>query len=44
MAKGYAQTHGIDYNEFFALVAKMTMVHVVLVVAMARGGICTKWT
>ena len=44
MAKGYAQTHIIDYDETFAPVAKMTMVHVVLAVAKARGGILTKWT
>ena len=26
IVKGYAQTHGIDYNKTFALVAKMTTV------------------
>ena len=37
MAKGYAQQHGIDYDEMFALVAKMTIVHVLLVVATIKG-------
>ena len=33
-AKGY---HDIDYNKTFALVAKKTTIHVVLVVVAARG-------
>ena len=37
MGKGYAQTHGIDYDETFAPVAKMTTVCVVLVIATAKG-------
>ena len=37
-AKGYAQTHDIDYEETFALVAKMTIVHVLLAVAAAKEG------
>ena len=37
VAKGYAQTHGIDYDETFALVAKMTTVHTVIAAAAAKG-------
>jgi hypothetical protein len=37
VAKGYAQKHGIDYDEMFALVTKMTTVHVFLVVAAVKG-------
>ena len=37
VAKGYAQQHGIDYDETLALVAKMTIVCVLLAVAAMKG-------
>jgi hypothetical protein len=37
VANGYAQKHGIDYNETFAPVAKMMIVRVFLAVATAKG-------
>ena len=37
VAKGYAQTHGIDYDETFAPVAKMMMVHAFLTVTTETG-------
>ena len=37
MAKGYAQTHKIDYDETFAAIAKMKTVHVLLAIAGAKG-------
>jgi hypothetical protein len=36
-AKGYAQTHGIDYEETFAPVAKMATMRAVITVAASRG-------
>jgi len=37
VAKGYAQTHGINYEETFAPVAKMTIVRAMITVATSRG-------
>ena len=36
VAKGYAQQYGMDYEETFAPIAKMTIVHTLLVVAAAQ--------
>ena len=37
VAKGYTQTHDIDYDETFVPVAQMTTVHVVLAFSTANG-------
>ncbi|MCO5568378.1 hypothetical protein L7F22_022077 [Adiantum nelumboides] len=39
VAKGYAQTYGIDYEETFASLAKMATVRAIIVVATANGWI-----
>ena len=37
MAKGYTQTHIINYDDTFASITKMTIVHVLLVMVAAKG-------
>ena len=37
LQKGFAQTHGIDYDETFACVAEMATVRTVIAVATAKG-------
>jgi hypothetical protein len=37
VAKGYAQTYGIDYEETYSLVAKMTTIRVIIVMATTKG-------
>ncbi len=37
MAKGYAQTYGIDYEETYNLVAKITTVRAIIVMAATKG-------
>jgi hypothetical protein len=44
VVKGYAQRHGIDYDEVFAPVARLDSVHLLITLARTRGGRCTIWT
>ena len=37
MVKGYAQTHEVDYEETFALVAKMTTIWTLIALRAAKG-------
>jgi len=37
VAKGYAQTYGIDYEETYSLVAKMTIIRAIIVMAATKG-------
>jgi hypothetical protein len=37
VAKGYAQTYGIDYEETYSPVAKMTTIRVIIAMAAAKG-------
>ncbi len=37
VAKGYAQTYGIDYEETYSPVAKMTIVKAIIAMAAAKG-------
>jgi hypothetical protein len=36
VAKGYSQQYGLDYEETFALVAKITTIHTLITVALIR--------
>ena len=36
VAKGYSQVHGIEYNETFALVAKMDSIRLALAIAVSK--------
>jgi len=37
VAKGYAQIYGIDYEETYSLVAKMTTVRIIIAMVVAKG-------
>ena len=37
VTKGYAQTHGINYEETLVLVAKMTTIWIILILVTAKG-------
>ena len=37
VVKGYAHTHGVDYEETFALVVKMTTTRTVITLVAAKG-------
>ena len=37
VAKGYPLTHGVNYEETFALVAKMTTIRTVITLAIVKG-------
>jgi uncharacterized membrane protein YbaN (DUF454 family) len=37
IAKGYAQTYGIDYEEAYSLVAKMTIIRVIIAMVATKG-------
>ncbi len=37
VAKGYAQTYGIDYEETYSLIAKMITVRAIIIMVVAKG-------
>jgi len=43
VAKGYAQTYGIDYEETYSPVAKMTTIRVIIALAITKGWSYIKW-
>ncbi len=43
VTKGYAQTYGIDYEETYSPVAKMTNVSAIIVMATTKDGLYIKW-
>ena len=43
MAKGFTQTFGVDYNETFALVAKLNTIRVLLSLAETLNGHFIRW-
>jgi hypothetical protein len=43
VAKGYAQIYGVDYEETYSLVAKMTIVRVIIAMVVAKGWSLHQW-
>jgi hypothetical protein len=37
VANGYAQTYGIDYEETYSPIAKMTSIRVIIIMVVAKG-------
>jgi hypothetical protein len=44
VAQGYSQKEGIDYEETFALVARLEAISILLAFPWLKGSNCTKWT
>jgi hypothetical protein len=44
VVKGYAQRHGIDYDEVFAPVVRLDSVRLLITLAAHEGWECTTWT